>query len=165
MKGLFKRCLLCMNWFWRAHVLRKCHVCWEWRKAVKEKLCESPYMEMILACFMQIANLWHTEAHLEYYKFITIKFKSKFMSIRLNCFVRASPVCTNMLALGQRQQGVVKVPKNNIDQWFKKKKEKSCFMLTNPPKPPFHSFTQVVMTEIALITNAYDKVLISVVHR
>lgn len=56
---LYKRCLLCLNWFWGAHVFRKCFVCWEWWKTVKERLCERPYMEMSVACLMQMTNLGH----------------------------------------------------------------------------------------------------------
>ncbi len=102
MRGLYKRCLLYMNWFWGAHVFRKCHVYWEWWKAVEERLCERPYMEMVLGWFMQITNLGTRLLSLEYSKFINIRTSLKASSGQLGRIlillfsVKAFPVHTNI---------------------------------------------------------------------
>lgn len=65
-------------------------------------------------------------------------------------------------------QGVMQVLKNNVDEQIKKESRRKLFHPHHKPLFPgqvLSLFTQaVVMTENAIITNAYDKVLMGVVH-
>ncbi len=58
-----------MNWLWGLRIAQR-----SGESAFVDSACaESPYMEMIWACFMQMTNLVYATIYLEYCKFTNIR--------------------------------------------------------------------------------------------